>query len=85
MSSTVFFHEIHLLNCVVFSEQSQFFSPQNAVYFMMLYFLVHKMFNFHIKGALKFECLALEQENMSSSDTVGCTKFRRNVASTCFS
>jgi len=31
-----------------------YFSEQNAMYFIMLTFLVHKIFPFYIKGMLKF-------------------------------
>jgi len=32
------------------------FSLQNAVYFIMLHFLVHVLFTFYILGVLKFKC-----------------------------
>ena len=32
------------------------FSLQNAVYFIMLSFLVHVLFTFYIHGVLKFKC-----------------------------
>jgi hypothetical protein len=35
-----------------------FFLPQNALYFIMLSFLVHKIFMFYIKCALTFKCQA---------------------------
>jgi len=32
------------------------FSLQNAVYFIMLPFLVHVLFTSHIQGVVKFKC-----------------------------
>lgn len=34
-------------------------SPQNALYFIMLSFFIHKTFTFYIKDALKFTCSRL--------------------------
>jgi len=35
--------------------QSPFIPPQNAVYLMMLPFLVHKILTFYINGVLEFK------------------------------
>jgi len=32
------------------------FSLQNAVYFILLHFLVHVLFTFYIQSVLKFKC-----------------------------
>jgi len=36
--------------------QFPFIPPQNAVYFITLPFVVHKIFTFYINGVLKFNC-----------------------------
>jgi len=37
---------------------SPFIPPQNVVYFLMLRFLVHKIFTFYMNSVLKFKCPA---------------------------
>jgi len=37
---------------------SPFIPPQNVMYFIMLHFLVHKLFAFYINGVLQFKCPA---------------------------
>ena len=41
-----------------FLAPSPFIPLQNAMYFTMLPFLVHKIFAFYINGVLKFKCSA---------------------------
>ena len=38
------------------AKQSQFIPLQNAVYFITLPFLVHKIFTFYINDVLLFKC-----------------------------
>ena len=38
------------------AKQSQFSPLQNVVYFIMLPFLVHKIFTFYINDVLLFKC-----------------------------
>jgi hypothetical protein len=47
--------------------KSPFFPPQNAMYFITLHFLVHKIFTFYIKVALKFKCSALVSKQHTSA------------------
>ena len=39
-----------------FLSPSSFIPPQNVVYFLMLPFLVHKIFTFYINGVLNCKC-----------------------------
>jgi len=56
---TVLRQQIYLLNFLRHAAKSTFFlSKQNALYFKLLHFLVHKIFRFYIKAALKFHCRA---------------------------
>ena len=57
---------LHLVGCLYYlyfiiffwdlAKQSQFIPVQNVVYFIMLHFLVRKIFTFHINDALLFKC-----------------------------
>jgi hypothetical protein len=39
--------------------------PQNVVYFLMLSFLVHKIFTFYVNGVLNCKCPAPEPKGLS--------------------
>jgi len=51
----IFSPQIHLIIFLDSVPPSSFISPQNVVYFLMLSFLVHKIFTFYIKGVLNFK------------------------------
>jgi len=48
-----------------FLSPSSFIPPQNVVYFLMLLFLVHKMFTFYINGLLNCKCPAPEPKGLT--------------------
>jgi len=48
----------YLIIFLDFLSSSSFIPPQNAVYFLMLFFLVHEIFTFYINGALNCKCPA---------------------------
>jgi len=50
--------QIYLIIFLDFLWPSSFIPPQNVVYFLMLPFLVHKIFAFYINGVLNCKCPA---------------------------
>jgi len=50
--------QIYLIIFLDFLSPPSFIPPQNAVYFLMLPFLVHKIFTFYINGVLNCKCPA---------------------------
>jgi len=54
----IFSQQMYLITFLDFLSPSSFIPPQNVVYFLMLPFLVHKIFTFYINGVLYCECPA---------------------------
>ena len=54
----VFSQQIYCIIFLDFLSPSSFIPPQNVVYFLMLPFLVHKIFTFYINGLLNCKCPA---------------------------
>jgi len=53
------FNQTNIFNYFLdFISSSSFIPPQNAMYFLMLHFLVYKIFTFYINGVLNCKCLA---------------------------
>jgi hypothetical protein len=51
----IFSQQIYLMIFLDFLAPSSFIPPQNVVYFIMLLFLVYKLFTFDIHGVIKFK------------------------------
>ena len=54
----IFSQQIYLIIFLDFLSPSSSIPPQNVVYFLMLPFLVHKIFTFYINGVLNCKCPA---------------------------
>jgi len=54
----IFSQQTYLIIFLDFLSPSSFIPPQNVVYFIMLHFLVHKIFTFYINGVLNCKCPA---------------------------
>jgi len=54
----IFSQQIYLIIFLDFLSPSSFIPPQNVVYFLMLPFLVYKIFTFYINGVLNRKCPA---------------------------
>ena len=52
----IFIQQIYLIIFLDFLSPSPFIPPQNVVYFLMLPFLVHKIFTFYTNGVLNCKC-----------------------------
>jgi hypothetical protein len=55
----IFIHQIYLIILLDFLAPSSFITPQNVMYFLMLLFLVHRIFTFYINSVLNCKCPAL--------------------------
>ena len=56
----IFSQQIHIIIFLDFLSPSSFILPQHVVYFLMLPFLVHKIFTFYINNVLNCKCPAPE-------------------------
>jgi hypothetical protein len=54
----IFSPQIYLIIFLDFLSPSSLIPPQNVVYFLMLPFLVHKIFTFYINDVLNYKCPA---------------------------
>jgi len=54
----MFSQQTYLIIFLDFLSPSSFIPPQNVTYFLILPFLVHKIFTFYINGVLNCKCPA---------------------------
>ena len=77
----MFSQQTYLINFLDFLSLSSFIPPQNVVYFLMLPFLVHKIYTFNINDVLNCKCPAPGPKGYCTNS---CFIISLLYASTCF-